>query len=259
MLESYCYDENCFVTLTYDEEHNDGQLHGEHLRDFLKRFREILRVRHERRFRFFAVGEYGDASARPHYHLSLFNAGVRDAERIQSAWPFGYSSTYEFNPFTAQYVAGYVANKLTKEPLVGKVPEFQRQSCGTKEEPGGLGVPALPVFAEAIWSEAGQDQFLVEGDVPAFFQVGNRKWPFGRYLRQKLRDIVGVDRDYQENAKARWVLETSVELSAVLQTTLKDEALATISKVVERQNAQRLLQIEVKERLRRTRKRNLVI
>ena len=73
LLEASQYTDNAFVTLTYGYvQFTDiglGDLVPQHLRDFLNRLRYYYEPL---RFRFYAVGEYGDEGARPHYHVMLF-------------------------------------------------------------------------------------------------------------------------------------------------------------------------------------------
>ncbi|QCS36340.1 replication initiator protein [Capybara microvirus Cap3_SP_264] len=79
-LESQNYDfPPLFITLTYDNEHCDGSLHKRDLQLFLKRLR-MYYVRKRCAFqlpeytlRYFACGEYGSFTSRPHYHLMLWN------------------------------------------------------------------------------------------------------------------------------------------------------------------------------------------
>ena len=72
MHEASCYDHNRFVTLTYDDAHlpPNGFLDKTHLSKFLKKLRKKFP---HNKLRFFAAGEYGEQTARPHYHLILFN------------------------------------------------------------------------------------------------------------------------------------------------------------------------------------------
>lgn len=63
-----------FVTLTYDEKHlrSDRSLCKKDVQLYMKR----LRKAHGKgsKIRYYLVGEYGEVSGRPHYHILLFNA-----------------------------------------------------------------------------------------------------------------------------------------------------------------------------------------
>ena len=139
--ESKCYDENCFVTLTYSDEFlpEGGTLVRKHIQDFLKR----LRFRFpDRKIRVFYCGEYGDKMDRPHYHLCLFNLDFSDKKRLfqtngnwnyesdvlSSLWTFGRSIVMDFSFDTAAYVARYctkkISGELARDHYSGKCPEF---------------------------------------------------------------------------------------------------------------------------------------
>ena len=100
MLERKSYQFNYFITLTYDDLHvpvnqiinTDTGEYSERLtlrkkdfQDFMKR----LRIRFQRehlssRIRFFACGEYGAHTLRPHYHAILFNCPIPDLKFLKS-------------------------------------------------------------------------------------------------------------------------------------------------------------------------------
>ena len=69
--EASLYDENCFITLTYDDEFLPvgGSLDKGAFPRFMKRLRKKFEPR---RIRFYHAGEYGDRFGRPHYHALLF-------------------------------------------------------------------------------------------------------------------------------------------------------------------------------------------
>jgi len=71
-----------FVTLTYDAKHlrTDGSLCKRDLQLYLKRLRKKDETT---RIRYYAVGEYGTKTGRPHYHILLFNSSENF---IRSAW-----------------------------------------------------------------------------------------------------------------------------------------------------------------------------
>lgn len=74
-----------FVTLTYDTDYvpitEKGYmtLDKTDLQKFFKRLRKI----NNEKISYYAVGEYGSQSFRPHYHIILFNASIKN---VESAW-----------------------------------------------------------------------------------------------------------------------------------------------------------------------------
>lgn len=91
MLEAQDYDSNFFLTLTYDEEHVHSNEFGfltlkkKDFQDFMKRLRRYIEPS---TIRFFACGEYGEKTLRPHYHAIIFGLNISDLE------PFGFSSGF---------------------------------------------------------------------------------------------------------------------------------------------------------------------
>jgi len=129
MHEMQLHDNNCFITLTYDEEQlpNDHSLSKHHFQKFLKRLRHDIQPL---KIRYFMAGEYGDSSWRPHYHAIIFNYDFPDKIRIQSKevdnpyfissqlsklWTYGYHIIAQANFDTAAYVARYCTKKITGE------------------------------------------------------------------------------------------------------------------------------------------------
>ena len=127
--ESKMHKHNCFVTLTYDNEHlpSDGSLVVRHLQLFMKR----LRVDYDRsvsgKLRFYACGEYGDHTFRPHYHALLFGIDFFDKRHysesargdviytskvLDGIWGMGSCKIGEVNFETAGYVARYCLKKV---------------------------------------------------------------------------------------------------------------------------------------------------
>lgn len=87
MHESSLYDDNCFITLTYDDDHlpENGDLLYSDFQNFMKR----LRKRYSPRIiRFYMCAEYGSPPpddlwnnlGRPHYHALLFNLDFPDKQ-----------------------------------------------------------------------------------------------------------------------------------------------------------------------------------
>lgn len=200
LLEASCHEfPSWFVTLTYDEEHlpQDGSLVPRHLQLFLKRLRARV---HPVRVRFFGVGEYGDKSERPHYHLALF--GLPDPSCIQDCWCLGFVHVGSLTRESAAYLCSYTLKKMTRPDdvrLGGRHVEFARMSL----RPYGIGGAATAALAGAVVSRSGS-RFVVEhGDVPGQIRSDGRKWPIGRYLRGRLRDAVGYDGGVARDAAYR--------------------------------------------------------
>lgn len=141
-----------FLTLTYNDESlpENGSLNPLHLKRFFKDLRRSTR------FRYYAVGEYGSLSSRPHYHALLFgpdfldkypwtNGNGSDVWRspfVESLWRYGNSELGTLTYASAAYVTGYVRKKLRAkdaedrylraDPDTGELfpvtPEFSRMS-----------------------------------------------------------------------------------------------------------------------------------
>lgn len=207
MLESLCHGDNAFVTLTIDDDHlvfPDGgllpTLVPSDLTLFLKRFRKAVAPA---RIRFFAVGEYGDQSERPHYHLAIFGfPSCRRGNTVRSratgkccdvcdlvsdAWGKGLVYLGSLSPHSAGYVAGYVVKKMTAGDdmrLQGRYPEFSRMS----RRPG-LGAEFMHEVASTLLTH----NLEALPDVPMALRHGAKELPLGRYLRMKLRKLIGRD------------------------------------------------------------------
>lgn len=204
MLEQRMHDYSAFITLTYDDLHlpSDGSVHPEHLQLFLKRLRHYV----AERIRFYGVGEYGDRSNRPHYHLAVFGGvhplHIHPAEAafrrvvcdcvVCTAWGQGGVDVADLTAESAAYIVSYTTKRLTRKGdprLEGRHPEFARMSLRP-----GIGALAMPVLGEALTHGPGGAASIVsEGDVPMVVRHSKKLWPLGRYLRGKLREEVGMD------------------------------------------------------------------
>lgn len=200
MLEASQHDSNAFVTLTYDDEHlpKDGSVSIRDMQLFIKRLRK-----QGYKFRYYLVGEYGDQTYRPHYHLALFGfpqcfRGQTDLRKsvccktcssIKSAWQSQGAIQVAFlEPASASYIAGYVTKKIKGLGVSlppGLSPEFQRVSLKP-----GLGLRVMHDVADRLLTFNLEKEIE---DVPMSLQHGKYKHPLGRYLRQNLRRMIGRD------------------------------------------------------------------
>lgn len=129
------------VDLTYDPEHlpADRGLSKRDLQLFLKRFRKQSGLK----FKYFAAGEYGPKTFRPHYHLILLGVPISYAKMIFDCWgkcsAFGYKCKMILDwhsPKAINYVVGYTVKKIGVyygekfRTQHHKEPPFQLQSKG---------------------------------------------------------------------------------------------------------------------------------
>lgn len=136
-----------FITLTYDTPYvpitpkGFMALSKRDVQLFFKRLRKLHtevpeggagysgRGDFERRIKYYAVGEYGSRTMRPHYHLILFNARV---ELIQPAWGIGHVHYGEVNGASVGYTLKYMSKpgKIPVHVNDDRVPEFSLMSKG---------------------------------------------------------------------------------------------------------------------------------
>ena len=239
VLESLSHKSSLFVTLTYSDLSlpNSCSLVPLHPQLWMKRYRRAI---YPKLCRFFLVGEYGTETQRPHYHVALFNASFEDTRKIEAAWPYGHIHVGDLNAASAQYLCGYVTKKLTKRDdprLNGRHPEFARMS----NRPG-IGAGAMEIIGEALFNKHLVEQIEETGDVPSSLTHGRKSLPLGNYLRQKLRDYVGMPDEYRQENLWRY----SLEMSSLLEEALKlpENASKNLSQVLSAASAQKRLQQE---------------
>lgn len=228
MLEATLFADNAFVTLTYDEAHvrrvkdkPDGlpELRPLDVQLWMKRLRRSVP---DLKLRYYLVGEYGDDTFRPHYHVALFGMpcciharsryrnGRRDCcywcDLIRDTWSHGIVDVGTLSIESAQYIAGYVTKKMNRvddDRLGGRFPEFARMSLRP-----GIGADFMHEVGSTLLMHGLEDL----ADVPSALRHGRRILPLGRYLRRKLRTIVGRSPDAPEST----LVEASEEVRAVL-------------------------------------------
>lgn len=153
--ESKMYDDNCFITLTYNDANlpDDGSLRHSDFQKFMKRFKERVRYSgNKSRIRFYMCGEYGEKLGRPHYHACVFNYDFPDkkykrvnalgdkvytSEFLDECWNMADPGICEIGSVTMQsagYVARYIMKKITGDDAVAHYgdlePEYTEMSKG---------------------------------------------------------------------------------------------------------------------------------
>lgn len=140
-LEQQDHEHTSWCTLTYDESNKPPTLSKPHLAGWLKRLRARVAPH---KVRFFASGEYGEQTQRPHYHAVLYGL-PSDCEEVQNSWPYGYVRTDKITPAAIAYVAGYSAKKVgwrlqqheeRVDPTTGEVYYYEPPFIQMSRRPG---------------------------------------------------------------------------------------------------------------------------
>lgn len=180
-----------FTTLTYDSRSLPATLQKHHLAGFLKRLRKKKRGG----IRFFAAGEYGERTNRPHYHAILYGCSEADRQAIADAWGMGIARTDPITPQRIAYCAGYCNKKVgyrytqheeRVDPSTGEVYQWQPPFRQMSRRPG-IGANARQ------WPQSWR-----------LFGVHNGvRLPVPRYLHQAWQDIATnlqtEDLDYEKS------------------------------------------------------------
>jgi hypothetical protein len=172
-----------FLTLTYSDGHipttnNVQHLHKKDLQNFIKTIRndhlrqykeehKLKTIKHAQllapQIRYFAAGEYGEKTNRPHYHVILFNYPRKSYDTLSELWGKGQVHIGDVNQHTIAYTAKYIMksadtvqkenpmfNTMSRRPAIGhqylqhKKWHIQNQTLLCKDQNGNLML--LPKF-----------------------------------------------------------------------------------------------------------------
>lgn len=129
-----------FVTLTYDDAHLPLTLDKRHVSAYLKKLRKTIPAK----LRFFASGEYGEHTNRPHYHAILYGVSQLHSPQCEEAWGKGHVRVDPATPASIAYVAGYCSKKIgyrrftheRVDPTTGEVYQWQPPFIQMSRNPG---------------------------------------------------------------------------------------------------------------------------
>lgn len=123
-----------FLTLTYDTKHVPITKNGFlslHKRDFQLFIKRLRKAQHKKygdsapKISYYACGEYGTTSNRPHYHAILFNV---DSSCVDGAWKVGKEAIGQLHYGTVTEASvGYTLKYMCKPKTVPKHARDDRQ------------------------------------------------------------------------------------------------------------------------------------
>lgn len=189
--EASLYPNNAFITLTYNNENlpikdsintETGELitgHPlvkKHLQGFIKRLRREYDYHFKHTgIRFYACGEYGGKTMRPHYHLAVFNINTTawgdikfhnnnfngdatwTSQKIEDIWGKGFCLIGDLTPQSAAYIARYMLKKQK-----GPTKKWYYESKGIISEYTSMSVK--PGIAKD-WYEQHKDEYWINDRV----------------------------------------------------------------------------------------------
>jgi len=208
--EASLYEDNCFVTLTYDKA--PFSLVKRDFVLFMKRLRKVF----GKGIRYFHVGEYGDKFGRPHHHIIFFGLDFKDrvflkvskggdklftSPTLEKLWPFGFSSVGDVSPKSISYCTQYCYKKITGSAAVehyaGRVPEYT-----TMSRKPGIGHDWLEKYGDETWRD---DNVSVGGSFmkpPKYYdkllEIANRGL-YNKIKNERREKLKCIDRGKSEN------------------------------------------------------------
>lgn len=212
-----------FICLTYDQEHVPKSKLGYHtlfksdLQNFFKRLRKLHP--NGKTIRYFAVGEYGGHTKRPHYHAIIFNC---DFKKIQQAWSFlevqhlpkyhkksgkllkATSKVRTYKPIgyvhfgfdVYEEAAGYIVKYISKTCYIGKNKKVDDRQPNFRLMSKGIGKNYLTQNM-IQWHKNNPTERVY---VPL---KGGKKAPMPRYYKEKIYDELEKEKiasHFQNNA-----------------------------------------------------------
>ncbi len=170
---------NYFVTLTYDNNHLHWSSEGlptlfyDDMTKFIKRLRRHNQYHYgDQDIRYYYCGEYGDTTARPHYHILLFNVTLLDlkpisknkfgnvlytSQTLEELWSHGLVCVGDLNWNTAAYTARYVMKKHKGfDRLMYQQSALAEPKVQMSRRPG-IGVPWMQQYGSYLFKRTSVD------------------------------------------------------------------------------------------------------
>lgn len=183
--------DSSFVTLTYADPHltwknGVSQLVKSDLQKFFKRLRKA-----GYKLRYFAVGEYGSKTFRPHYHIILFGSVPETA--IRAAWQFGLVHIGKVSQASVMYCLGYIVNGKGWKMRTNRQQPFATMSRG-RGKIKGLGSNYLTP-AMISWHKSDYKNYAI---------LDGQKRHLPRYYKTKIFNKKQIRKIFYREQRASW-------------------------------------------------------
>lgn len=192
------HSENCFLTLTYDDEHLKSEFI---IKEDFQKFMKSLRNKVDRRISYMVSYEYGGKTGRPHCHAIIFGyepenqTYLRDTPSgyplftspvISKLWKHGYHSIADANAKTAYYIASYALKGSGGES------DDDKNDC--------MDVSKAPAIGLNYFLNNYKQIFLTLKHIPRYYIKVSERIVETRYALKKL-PYIQDEKEYEETVK----------------------------------------------------------
>lgn len=260
--ESTLWKNNCFITLTYNDENlpKNASLMKKDLQDFWKRLRYYFKgeeywenprtKKYENPIRYIVAGEYGPKTNRPHYHALVFNFKPKDlkyyktnhnkdllytSKTIEKIWGKGFVIIGECTYQSACYVSRYVMKKRFQQTAVADMKE--KEFIETSRN-GGIGLVYWLKNKAKILTNQGillktKDKVQLK-KIPKYFM---RKWKDETPIYENPENFYKYKYNQMKQGKENWnkILKNTSQTESDYIKTL-GEILKEKAKILRRDN-----------------------
>ncbi len=155
--------QNCFITLTYDDNHRPDGIVKRDFQLFIKNLRKKYKLANK--LRYMVSYEYGTKTNLPHMHAILFGFNFTEqkllkynkgnplfiSKKLSELWDKGFHSIAEANEKTAYYIASYALKGNNKEVTCPETGEIQTyRDCMDVSKRPAIGLTYFLQNAEQI-------------------------------------------------------------------------------------------------------------
>jgi len=236
--EAQLYERNCFVTLTYSDEHlpEDSGLQKRHWQLFAKAMRKEVGP-----FRYYMCGEYGERTNRPHYHACIFGEDFSEDRELASVnhqgdrvyeskwldwiWKKGGCRVGNLTSQSAAYVARYCMKKATGPAALeryervntetGEVLRVQPDFALMSLKPG-IGARWLDQYKNDVYP---MDEVVINGTrrrVPRYY---DKRIPAVELEAFKAKRLAAAEKHKEDLTPERLIVRERVMESKIKQLT----------------------------------------
>lgn len=205
--------ENCFLTLTYSDEHLPSQFI---IKSDFQKFLKRLRRKTNKKIKYMVSYEYGSLTFRPHMHAIIFgytpsnqsyirttNSGstLYTSPDIEKLWDKGFHSIGEANEQTAYYIASYALKGKEREiihPVTG-------EECTIRDS---MNVSKRPAIGLEFFHR--NAKYLVDSGhhIPRYYQKKLEQYYPDLFDEYQERVMTNLKTRGDEEAYAKFIIDT---------------------------------------------------